>query len=150
MDVSSSNAEESTLDQTAEMSEDINTEEDLDPQEWELVEDEYVVLNLLGLISEEFLKTCDSSRVKVIGLLDSEEPVFQLDRFVFVGKREKASGTCVLFKVDKEEEPSTSEEEESSIFRKPEEDSENVGIKYFCCTEKTLVMNQAFLSNKND
>jgi len=120
-----------------------------DLEEWELVDEEHVMLDLVGIVGHDTLKSCDASRLKLIGLLEDEQPVLQLDRFVFVGKREHPPGTCVLFECSEGEKgdsfSSTSNATATSVEN---ETKTNTKVKLACCTTKKLVMNQAFLSNR--
>ena len=120
------------------------SEDEPNPDEWELVGEEHVLLDLVGLVNYDTLKSCDASRLKLIGLLEDEQPVLQLDRFVFVGKREHPPGTCVVFKCNQGKKDDITQTP-TTVDNKRTSNSE---FELTCCTRKKLVMNQAFLSTR--
>ncbi|KAI8498358.1 General transcription factor 3C polypeptide 6 [Branchiostoma belcheri] len=98
-------------------------------EEYEEIEDESLVLvELTGIMDTEFLRT-GSGQCKFVGI-DSEQPVLQIDRYIFTGSYEDAVGTCVMF-----EEGSQEEEDQQT---------------YMCHTAKKLTMTRSFLTSKND
>nr|CAB3251347.1 general transcription factor 3C polypeptide 6-like [Phallusia mammillata] len=117
-------------------------------EEWELVGEEYVVIDLVGMIDKDVIKNCDKSKVKLIGMLDAEEPVLQLDNSVFIGKREDAPGTCVLFQKDEVEEDAISDDEHNHFQQQKTNSTAKTSLTYHCCTNKKLIMHQTFLTAK--
>jgi len=128
------------------------SDEEIDPEEWEKVGEEYVVMDLVGMVDKECLKTCDKNRIKLIGMLDAEKPVLQLDDSIYVGNREDAPGTCVLFRTEEKTEGGDSDSDEENL--KHEEFEKNQAqkfeVQFHCCTQKKLVMNQTFLSSRQE
>lgn len=120
-----------------------------DPDEWEELEEvEHVIVDLIGLIDDQTLLSADRSKIKFIGLLESDRPVLQIDSQVFVGRREFMPGTGVLMKVadgtdwsSDEEDPLNSEISKSKTSYRLESPS--------IMTTKKLVMYQAALSEKD-
>ncbi|XP_066277072.1 general transcription factor 3C polypeptide 6-like [Branchiostoma lanceolatum] len=104
---------------------------DTEAEEYEEVEDESLVLvELTGIIDTDFLRT-GSGQCKFVGI-DSEQPVLQMDRYVFTGEYEDTVGTCVLF-------------EEGS-----QDEDGDTQLTYMCHTAKKLAMTRSFLTSKND
>ncbi|XP_078454823.1 general transcription factor 3C polypeptide 6-like isoform X2 [Lampetra planeri] len=98
---------------------------------WRSVE-QYVVVELSGIIDSDFLAKCNNS-FKILGV-DTDEPIMQVGGCVFAGRYEDALGTCVLFK-----ENSTSG---------PGDASEGTALSYQCHTAKKLLMHRTFLSER--
>ncbi|XP_029910551.1 general transcription factor 3C polypeptide 6 [Myripristis murdjan] len=98
--------------------------------EWE-EEEQLVVVELSGIISNDFLSKCGDS-CKILDI-DSEKPMMQVGQYVFAGEYEDAVGTSVLF-----EEGPLNEETDS-----PE-------LKYMCHTVKKLMMQRIFLTEKKE
>ncbi|XP_032380139.1 general transcription factor 3C polypeptide 6 isoform X2 [Etheostoma spectabile] len=99
--------------------------------EWE-EEEQLVVVELSGIINNDFLSKCRGT-CKILDI-DSEKPMMQVGQYVFAGEYEDALGTCVLF----EEGPQKGKED--SV---PE-------LKYMCHTVKKLMMQRIFLVEKKD
>ncbi|CAL8296654.1 unnamed protein product [Boreogadus saida] len=100
--------------------------------EWE-EEEQLVVVELAGVISNDFLSKCRGT-CNILDI-DSDKPMMQVGPYVFVGEYEDALGTCVLF-------------EEGS----PNGDTkESAGdLKYNGHTVKRLKMQRIFLTEKKD
>ena len=71
-------------------------EEEPHGEDWELVETNEVILNFEDL-EEDDLK--DVEWAKMVGLMDVEEPVLQLDGHLYKGERDVVRGTGVIFNV---------------------------------------------------
>lgn len=99
--------------------------------EWE-EEEQLVVVELSGIISNDFLSKCRGT-CKILDI-DSDRPMMQVGQYVFAGEYEDALGACVLFK----EGPQTGQEEGA-----PE-------LKYMCHTVKKLMMQRVFLTEKKE
>ncbi|KAM9351684.1 general transcription factor 3C polypeptide 6 isoform 2-T2 [Symphorus nematophorus] len=98
--------------------------------EWE--EEQLVVVELSGIINNDFLSKCRGT-CKILDI-DSERPMMQVGQYVFAGKYEEALGTCVLF----DERP-----------KKGKADS-GPELKYKCHTVKKLMMQRIFLTEKKE
>ncbi|XP_040894008.1 general transcription factor 3C polypeptide 6 isoform X2 [Toxotes jaculatrix] len=99
--------------------------------EWE-EEEKLVVVELSGIINNDFLSKCRGT-CKILDI-DSEKPMMQVGQYVFAGEYEDALGTCVLF----EEGPQKGKADSG-----PE-------LKYMCHTVKKLMMQRIFLTEKKD
>lgn len=99
--------------------------------EWE-EEEQLVVVELSGIISNDFLSKCRGT-CKILDI-DSEKPMMQVGPYVFAGEYEDAMGTCVLFEEGPQNEKSDSGPE----------------LKYMCHTVKKLMMQRIFLTEKKD
>ncbi|XP_019934689.1 general transcription factor 3C polypeptide 6 isoform X2 [Paralichthys olivaceus] len=99
--------------------------------EWE-EEEQLVVVELSGIISNDFLSKCRGT-CKILDI-DSDRPMMQVGQYVFAGEYEDALGTCVLF----EEGPQTGQGDKA-----PE-------LKYMCHTVKKLMMQRIFLTEKKE
>ena len=64
--------------------------------EWELLETNEIILDFEDLDESDLQHTTSG---KMVGLLDSEEPVLQLDGHVYKGERNMVRGTGVIFNV---------------------------------------------------
>eukprot|EP00058_Branchiostoma_floridae_P027617 XP_002613108.1 hypothetical protein BRAFLDRAFT_89993 [Branchiostoma floridae] len=107
-------------------------QDDAEAEEYEEIEDESLVLvELTGIIDSDFLRT-GSGQCKFVGI-DSEQPVLQMDRYIFAGEYEDTVGTCVMF-------------EEESL----DEEEGDTQLAYMCHTAKKLNMTRSFLTSKND
>lgn len=99
--------------------------------EWE-EEEQLVVVELSGIISNDFLSKCRGT-CKILDI-DSEKPMMQVGQYVFAGEYEDALGTCVLF----EEGP-------------PKGKADSVpDLKYKCHTTRKLMMQRIFLVEKKE
>ncbi|KAM9489489.1 general transcription factor 3C polypeptide 6 [Clarias gariepinus] len=100
--------------------------------EWE-EEEQLVVAELSGVIDSEVL--CQRGGVcKVLGM-NTEQPMVQVDRYVFAGEYEDALGTCVIF----EEQRNDRTESSSSPV-----------LRYTCHTAKKLMLQRTFLSERKE
>ncbi|CAB1431050.1 unnamed protein product [Pleuronectes platessa] len=99
--------------------------------EWE-EEEQLVVVELSGIISNDFLSKCRGT-CKILDI-DSDRPMMQVGQYVFAGEYEDALGTCVLF----EEGPQKGQGDSA-----PE-------LKYMCHTVKKLMMQRIFLTEKKE
>ncbi|KAM8892003.1 general transcription factor 3C polypeptide 6 isoform 2-T2 [Spinachia spinachia] len=97
--------------------------------EWE---EELVVVELSGIINNDFMAKC-RGKCKILGI-DSEKPMMQVGQYVFAGEYEDTLGTCVLF----EEKP------------QKEKGDRVPGLKYMCHTAKKLMMQRIFLVEKKE
>ena len=140
------NANESRVTDHISADESSDVENEVDLSEWKLVDEEYVCLDLIGLIKNTCLKECSKNDVKLVGMFD-KEPVLQIGTSFFVGERQEVPGTNVLFQVESTSESALSDEEEdlSSSEKLPP-----VKLNLNCSTRKKLVMHQAFLSKKKE
>lgn len=102
----------------------------MDEEEW--VEEEHLVLiELKGVIDNEFLYNCKSANCRLLEI-DSDQPVLQIGNYTFTGQFRESMGTHVLF----EELESTDKEGTKKL-------------KYKCNTTKILQMTRVFLTEKN-
>ncbi|XP_026166503.1 general transcription factor 3C polypeptide 6 isoform X2 [Mastacembelus armatus] len=99
--------------------------------EWE-EEEQLVLVELSGIINNDFLSKCRGT-CKILDI-DSDKPMMQVGQYVFAGEYEDALGTCVLF----EEGPKKGKAESG-----PE-------LKYVCHTVKKLMMQRIFLTEKKE
>lgn len=63
----------------------VTRDDAFDPDQWELVDEDMCVLDLDGMMDRNYLKTCDKDKIKLIGLMDSEKPVIQVEEYIFKG-----------------------------------------------------------------
>jgi len=101
----------------------------MDEEEWE-EEEHFVVIELKGVIDNEFLYDVKSENCRLLGI-DTDEPVLQIGNYTFTGEFKEPVGTHVLF-----------EELESNDAQ------ETKKLKYKCNTTKTLEMTRVFLVEK--
>ncbi|XP_034443106.1 general transcription factor 3C polypeptide 6 isoform X2 [Hippoglossus hippoglossus] len=99
--------------------------------EWE-EEEQLVVVELSGIISNDFLSKCRGT-CKILDI-DSDRPMMQVGQYVFAGEYEDALGTCVLFEEGKQRGQGDSAPE----------------LKYMCHTVKKLMMQRIFLTEKKE
>ncbi|XP_068579005.1 general transcription factor 3C polypeptide 6 isoform X1 [Cebidichthys violaceus] len=99
--------------------------------EWE-EEEQLVVVELSGIINNDFLTKCRGT-CKILDI-DSDKPMIQMGQYVFAGEYEEALGTCVLF-------------EEGPPKGKADSGPE---LKYMCHTVKKLMMQRIFLVEKKE
>ena len=119
---------------------------DVNPEEWKLVEEEYVTMDLIGLMNESILKSCGKNDVKLVGMFN-EHPVLQIGKAFFVGDREETPGTDILFQVNNRTDLSSSDEEDQVTMK---ERTPQPKVQLKCTTRKKLVMHQAVLTKKKD
>nr|XP_020466906.1 general transcription factor 3C polypeptide 6 [Monopterus albus]XP_020466913.1 general transcription factor 3C polypeptide 6 [Monopterus albus] len=100
-------------------------------EEWE-EEEQLVVMELSGVISNDFMSRCQGT-CKILDI-DSDKPMMQVGQYVFAGEYEDALGTCVLF---------------NEVPQKENADS-GPEIKYMCHTMKKLMMQRVFLTEKKE
>lgn len=118
-------------------------ESDIDLDEWELVEDDYVCLDLVGLIEGDILKKCERNQIKLIGMFE-EHPVLQIGKTYFVGSQKEVIGTNVFFQIQDSVDENSDEEQ----FL-PTDMKLTPKVKFHCMSRKKLVMEQAFIKKKN-
>ena len=124
------------------MSEAKNKSEEILDDDWEVVEEQLVHVELSGGIFQDDLKSDPGIATKFVGL-DTEQPVVQLGNQVFAGRFEDTIGTSVFFK----REPVTAEE---AARRDPVFDREaETKVEYVCKTSKKLVLKRIFLNAKS-
>ena len=134
------------VDESLDESSDAENGYEVDAEEWKLVDEEYISIDLIGLVKGNVLSDCDKNDVKLIGMFD-EHPVLQIGKSFFVGDREEVPGTNVLFQVENRTMPESSDDEENVALS---ENRPRVKIDLKCTTRKKLVMRQAFLSKKKE
>ncbi|CAN9499247.1 unnamed protein product [Ophioblennius macclurei] len=100
--------------------------------EWEVQEEQLVVVELSGILNNDHLSKCRKS-CKILDI-DSDRPMLQIGQCVFAGEYEDTMGTCVLF----EEVPHKGKS------------SNNPDLKYMCHTVKKLTMQRVFLTEKKE
>ena len=118
---------------------------EIDPEEWKLVDEEYITVDLIGLIKNNALKDCEKNEIKLIGLFD-EHPMLQIGKTLFIGDREEVSGTNALFQVEKRSASEESDDDEELAATTEKAPENKVELK--CTTRKKLVMRQCSLSEK--
>lgn len=102
-------------------------------EEWE--EEEHLILvELKGVIDNEFLYNCKSANCRLLGI-DSDEPVLQIGNYTFTGEFKECIGTHVLF--------------EELQAMDSNDDQGTKKLKYKCSTIKTLEMTRVFLVEKD-
>ncbi|XP_053319195.1 general transcription factor 3C polypeptide 6 [Spea bombifrons] len=101
--------------------------------EYEVVEEQLVLVELTGIIDLDILEKCDN-RCKILGI-NTEKPFLQVDKYVFAGEYEDALGTFVIFE-------ETSEQVDG--------DNPKPQLKYKCHTTKKLNMTRTFLTEKKE
>ena len=109
----------------------VNSDENDDELE---EEEQLVTVHLSGIIDMDYLKKCDASNCKVLGI-DTDEPALQIDRMVFSGNYSESIGTNIIF------EEQSGEEENGEVSK---------NLKYMCHTTKNLDMIRIFLKNIKD
>jgi len=137
------------IEQTAEqinIKQEVITYEVPNPDEWEEVEEEFVVVDFLGLVNKKTFKSpLNKPKIKVLGLLGNERPILAIDGLVFVGKKGDIPGTGVIMEVLDENIFSSDDEDHLCI---EEYDKTDHGLNFFSKTSKKMIMHQGFLSNK--
>ncbi|CAB4025630.1 Hypothetical predicted protein [Paramuricea clavata] len=98
------------------------------------MQEQLVAVHLSGIIDMDYLKKCDATNCKVLGI-DTDEPAMQIDRMIFNGNYSESIGTNIIF-------------EEQSTELENGEVSKN--LKYLCHTTKNLDMTRVFLKNTED
>lgn len=98
-----------------------------------------VVVELSGIIDRDWAANI-GDKCKILGM-ESEQPVMQLDRYIFTGEYQDAIGSHVLLE-QKSDEDDTDEEDTDAGPRKR--------LEYSCKTHKKLSMKRAFLVEKED
>jgi len=117
-------------------------ESEINPDEWKLIEEEYVAIDLIGLIKSNVLEECDKNEIKLIGLFD-DQPMMQIGKTFFIADREEVPGTNVVFQIEKRTDPVESDDDENSALT---DKSPQHKIELNCLTRKKLVMRQCSLS----
>lgn len=110
--------------------------EDEDEEEEEEIEEaeQFVLVELSGIIDSDFLSKCDN-KCKILGI-DTERPILQVDSYVFAGEYEDTLGTCVIF--------------EEGVERLEPEGTDKTVLKYKCHTMKKLSMTRTLLTEKKE
>ncbi|ERE84306.1 general transcription factor 3C polypeptide 6-like protein [Cricetulus griseus] len=108
-------------------------EEDEDEEE-EIEEEQFVLVELSGIIDSDFLSKCEN-KCKILGI-DTEKPILQVDSYVFAGEYEDTLGTCVIF--------------EEGVERVDPEGTDKTVLKYKCHTMKKLSMTRTLLTEKKE
>ena len=109
--------------------------------ESEYEEEEMMVLvELNGVIDSEIFTQNNFNKFKVLGI-ETNNPVLQLENFVFSGEYKQTMGTALVL-----EEGDKKVKKCDPVFcKKPSK-----RLKYICKTNKTLEMNRVFVSEKHD
>ncbi|XP_023578103.1 general transcription factor 3C polypeptide 6 isoform X2 [Octodon degus] len=118
---------------SAKREEDAEEEEDDDDDEEEEEAEQFVLVELSGIIDSDFLSKCEN-KCKILGI-DTARPIMQLDSYVFAGEYEDTVGTCVIF--------------EENVEHDTEGNSKTV-LKYKCHTMKKLSMTRTLLTEKKE
>ncbi|XP_052019850.1 general transcription factor 3C polypeptide 6 isoform X2 [Apodemus sylvaticus] len=109
-------------------------DEEEEEEEEEIEEEQFVLVELSGIIDSDFLSKCEN-KCKILGI-DTERPVLQVDSYVFAGEYEDTLGTCVIF--------------EEGVERVEPEGNEKTVLKYKCHTMKKLSMTRTLLTEKKE
>ncbi|CAH6778245.1 Gtf3c6 [Phodopus roborovskii] len=108
--------------------------EDEDGETEEEEAEQFVLVELSGIIDSDFLSKCEN-KCKILGI-DTEKPILQVDSYVFAGEYEDTLGTCVIF--------------EEAVERVDPEGSDKAVLKYKCHTMKRLSMTRTLLTEKKE
>ncbi|KAL1763666.1 general transcription factor 3C polypeptide 6 [Sigmodon hispidus] len=103
-------------------------------EEEEDIEEQFVLVELSGIIDSDFLSKCEN-KCKILGI-DTEKPILQVDTYVFAGEYEDTLGTCVIF--------------EEGVERADPEGNDKTVLKYKCHTMKKLSMTRTLLTEKKE
>ncbi|XP_006982852.1 general transcription factor 3C polypeptide 6 isoform X2 [Peromyscus maniculatus bairdii] len=109
-------------------------EEEEAEEEEEIEEEQFVLVELSGIIDSDFLSKCEN-KCKILGI-DTERPILQVDSYVFAGEYEDTLGTCVIF--------------EEGVERMDPEGTDRTVLKYKCHTTKKLSMTRTLLTEKKE
>ncbi|XP_028624868.1 general transcription factor 3C polypeptide 6 isoform X2 [Grammomys surdaster] len=109
-------------------------DEEEEEEEEEEIEEQFVLVELSGIIDSDFLSKCEN-KCKILGI-DTERPILQVDSYVFAGEYEDTLGTCVIF--------------EEGVERVDPEGSDRTVLKYKCHTMKKLSMTRTLLTEKKE
>ncbi|XP_036025147.1 general transcription factor 3C polypeptide 6 isoform X3 [Onychomys torridus] len=109
-------------------------EEEEEEEEEEIEEEQFVLVELSGIIDSDFLSKCEN-KCKILGI-DTERPILQVDSYVFTGEYEDTLGTCVIF--------------EEGVERMDPEGTDRTVLKYKCHTMKKLSMTRTLLTEKKE
>ncbi|XP_028717573.1 general transcription factor 3C polypeptide 6 isoform X2 [Peromyscus leucopus] len=108
--------------------------EEEEEEEEEIEEEQFVLVELSGIIDSDFLSKCEN-KCKILGI-DTERPILQIDSYVFAGEYEDTLGTCVIF--------------EEGVERMDPEGTDRTVLKYKCHTTKKLSMTRTLLTEKKE
>lgn len=121
------------------MSQTANTDgEELNTEDWELVDEEIIHVELSGIFGEDLVKNPDLISKKFIGL-DTSEPIVQLGNQVFSGKYCNTLGSSVFFQGERGRKSST-----DPVFSKDISDR----LEYFTKADKKIVLKRIFVNKK--
>ncbi|XP_031203936.1 general transcription factor 3C polypeptide 6 isoform X2 [Mastomys coucha] len=109
-------------------------DEEDEEEEEEIEEEQFVLVELSGIIDSDFLSKCEN-KCKILGI-DTERPILQVDSYVFAGEYEDTLGTCVIF--------------EEGVERVDPEGNDKTVLKYKCHTMKKLSMTRTLLTEKKE
>lgn len=109
-------------------------EDEEEEEEEEIEEEQFVLVELSGIIDSDFLSKCEN-KCKILGI-DTERPILQVDSYVFAGEYEDTLGTCVIF--------------EEGVERVEPEGPDKTVLKYKCHTMKKLSMTRTLLTEKKE
>ncbi|CAL4156312.1 unnamed protein product [Meganyctiphanes norvegica] len=101
-------------------------------------EETLVMVDLHGVIDSEIFSQDSFNKFKILGV-DTEQPILQVENFVFTGEYDQTIGTAVMFEeVDKKVKKS-----DPVFCKKPP-----TMLKYVCKTNKKLNMKRVFVSER--
>jgi len=101
-------------------------------------EETLVMVDLHGVIDSELFSQDSFNKFKVLGM-DTDQPVLQVENFMFNGEYAQTMGTAVMF----EEEEKRVKKSDPVFSKKPPR-----MLKYVCKTNKMLNMKRVFVSEK--
>ncbi|XP_068232641.1 general transcription factor 3C polypeptide 6-like [Palaemon carinicauda] len=101
-------------------------------------EETLIAVELHGVIDSEIFAQDSFSKFKILAI-DSEQPILQVENFVFTGGYEHAMGTNIFFEEDEKKVKKC----DPVFCKKPAR-----MLKYVCKTNKKLNMKRVFVSEK--
>lgn len=126
--------------------------EPFDPDEWELVDEDSCVVELVGLLDKEYLHNCNKERVKLVDLFSEDgKTLLQLDQMIFVGEASETFGTNVIFEeIDGDEDFSDEENTYGTTIEQTSDQPRKTvsNMEYITSTRKKLSLNRAILAKK--
>lgn len=108
------------------------TGQEEEEEEWE---EEYVYIDLVGMVDPEKLNLCNKENTSILGVDGSDMTVLKLGGYVFAGTYEEPIGTMVFFE-EQQQQGSTKQTNKQPV------------LKYNCHTTKVLKASRAFLKQK--
>lgn len=101
-------------------------------------EETLVMVDLHGVIDSELFSQDCFNKFKILGI-DTDQPILQVENFMFTGEYAQTMGTAVMF----EEEEKRVKKSDPVFCKKPPR-----MLKYVCKTNKKLNMKRVFVSEK--